>query len=451
MVHSAGTDPSYVDPVPDTLRRIVVEVAAEGEARSVDLLLPAQRPVGELVPSIVDAVFGDAGEHRRWQLSRLAGAPLDTPLSLRDNGVRDGDVLTMTSVRIRPPRLLPTEPCAVVATVCDTTTPAARAAAVTGLGMLGVLVGAVALVGSGLTTGHGWHLWSAGALSAVAATTSVAVGRGDPALAAVLNTAAVVFAVATGVLAVAGASPAALLLLCATSALAMAAVLLWAARGGAELIGFAAMAAALTLAVSAGSAVGPRPQAAGATLLVVSFVAVAAAPRITILAARLGPPREVVDEVRATGAHRVLTALIAGWSLSAALGSAAIGAAAWRADAPGPVAAALCAAAGIALMLRARSHADPVRRIWLIAGGFVSVAVGVLVVSRWAPAQGWWIGAAAVLVCAVGVRWAGRPAALTPTVRHAVQVCEYIALAAVVPLACWVSGVYGMVRDASLS
>ncbi|ORB28769.1 type VII secretion integral membrane protein EccD [Mycolicibacterium parafortuitum] len=437
--------------MPDTLRRIVVEVAAEGRSRSVDLVLPAQRPVGELVPSIIDTVLGDTGPHRRWHLSRLAGPPLDPPLSLRDNGVRDGDVLTMTSAPITPPRLLPTEPCAVVATVCDTTTTAARAAVVTAVGVLGVLVGAVALVGSGLTTGHGGHLWSAAALSAVAATTSVAVGRGDPALASVLNTAAIVFAVATGVLAVPGAAPPAVLLLCATSALAMAAVLLWTARRGGELLGFAAVASALTLAASVGAVVDPRPQTVGAALLVVSFVAVAAAPRITILAARLGPPREVVGEAQATGAHRVLTALIAGWSLSAALGSAGVGAAAWRADAPGPVAAGLCVAAGIALMLRAGSHAHPLRRIWLITCGFVSVAIGVLVVVCWAPGQGWWIGAAAVLVCTAGVRWAGRPATLTPTARHAVQVCEYVALAAVVPLACWVSGVYGLVRDASLS
>ena len=37
-----------------------------------------------------------------------------------------------------------------------------------------------------------------------------------------------------------------------------------------------------------------------------------------------------------------------------------------------------------------------------------------------------------------------------PVVRHAVQLLEYVALAAVVPLAVWVTGVYGVVRDLSL-
>ena len=37
-----------------------------------------------------------------------------------------------------------------------------------------------------------------------------------------------------------------------------------------------------------------------------------------------------------------------------------------------------------------------------------------------------------------------------PVVRHAVQLLEYVALAAVVPLGAWVTGVYGVVRDLSL-
>ncbi len=38
-----------------------------------------------------------------------------------------------------------------------------------------------------------------------------------------------------------------------------------------------------------------------------------------------------------------------------------------------------------------------------------------------------------------------------PVVRTAFSVIEYIALAAVIPLAFWVMGLYGMVRELSLS
>jgi hypothetical protein len=41
-------------------------------------------------------------------------------------------------------------------------------------------------------------------------------------------------------------------------------------------------------------------------------------------------------------------------------------------------------------------------------------------------------------------------ATVNPLARRTVEVLEYLALAAVVPLACWVGGLYGLIRGVSL-
>jgi hypothetical protein len=40
---------------------------------------------------------------------------------------------------------------------------------------------------------------------------------------------------------------------------------------------------------------------------------------------------------------------------------------------------------------------------------------------------------------------------LSPFVRRGIEVVDYLALAAVVPLACWVGGLFGFVRGLSLT
>lgn len=102
--------------MPDTLRRIAVHAAgAGGGAATVDLVVPAGLPLGELMPSIVDVTVGTSEGPRHWQLTRPAGEPLDPSMSLRDNAVDDGDLLVLADVRILPPLRLPADPCAVVA------------------------------------------------------------------------------------------------------------------------------------------------------------------------------------------------------------------------------------------------------------------------------------------------------------------------------------------------
>jgi hypothetical protein len=62
------------------------------------------------------------------------------------------------------------------------------------------------------------------------------------------------------------------------------------------------------------------------------------------------------------------------------------------------------------------------------------------------PAQVGWVSA---VLIAIGLG-ATRPPRLNAVTARVVEVLEYAALVAVVPLACWVGGVYAMVRGVSL-
>jgi hypothetical protein len=63
------------------------------------------------------------------------------------------------------------------------------------------------------------------------------------------------------------------------------------------------------------------------------------------------------------------------------------------------------------------------------------------------PAQTAWVSA---VIIAIGLG-AARPVRPNAATVRAVEVLEYAALVAVVPLACWIAGVYAMVRGVSLA
>ena len=74
-----------------------------------------------------------------------------------------------------------------------------------------------------------------------------------------------------------------------------------------------------------------------------------------------------------------------------------------------------------------------------------------LVVVIAAPAPGFGICASAALACAVVLYRNGVATEANPLLRRAIQVSEYVALAAVIPLAFWLTGVYAVVREMSLT
>jgi hypothetical protein len=104
---------------------------------------------------------------------------------------------------------------------------------------------------------------------------------------------------------------------------------------------------------------------------------------------------------------------------------------------------------GLVAVLRARTHIDMCRRTALIVGGTGAIGSGGALVVVSAPGQANWV---CLIAVAVGLSMlAGRFGAMAnPLVRRAVEVSEYLALTAVVPLACWIGGLYGLIRGVSL-
>ncbi|MDP9167986.1 MAG: EsaB/YukD family protein, partial [Actinomycetota bacterium] len=78
--------------------RVCIQADRHGDPVMVDVLLPSNATLGELLPTIVGFVDGGAlpGDTAvRWRLEHPSTGPLDPSLSLLDNGIRDGDLLIL--------------------------------------------------------------------------------------------------------------------------------------------------------------------------------------------------------------------------------------------------------------------------------------------------------------------------------------------------------------------
>jgi len=98
-------------------------------------------------------------------------------------------------------------------------------------------------------------------------------------------------------------------------------------------------------------------------------------------------------------------------------------------------------------VLRARTHVDRARRAALVAGGLFCATSAFAVLSAHSPERVAW---AMLVVMTLGLGTLRRSGA-TPFASRAANLLDYAALAAVVPLACWVIGVYGLARDWQVS
>jgi len=237
-------------------------------------------------------------------------------------------------------------------------------------------------------------------------------------------------------------------LLAAAVACTASILLLRVTRCGAICLTALATSAALTSAAAACGVVWTLSvTTTGAALSTLSLGAVAVAARLSIATAGLAHADDDLAELtpRAIAAHESLTGLVIGSAAAAALGAVLV--------APGiatnPVAALFAAVVGLVLVLRARTHIGVHRRAALALAGMTAIVAGCAGVVISAPGQANWVVLAAT---AVGLTTLGRGVGVTksPLAGRAVDVVEYIALAAVLPLACWVGGVYGLVRGLSL-
>lgn len=438
------------------MRRLAIHptvTAGKEVPEAVDLTLPADSPIAVLIPPIVDVVLNGsatAAAPLRWHLARIGGRPLDTSMTLRENDVHDGDLILLTADPGPLPRSRPGDASAIVAEVANPL-PTQWPGAFTVSGIAVTIVSAAALAATGLAAGSTMHLWTAATLSAAGATSAVLIGRPAHRMSLVVSVAAVSFAMVTGFLAVPDASWAPKLLLTATPAFAVSILLLHMARRAPTVL---ASFAAATCALAATGAIGMSAElsfrALGATLTVLSLAALSGAPKLTVAFAGLGPSQPEIGNQRAEAGHRILTGLVAGWSLSTTLGVVAVAADAGAGIVPPAIAAIFAADIGLLLLLRTGTHVDARRRAVLGVAGLCSLTAAFIVTVSATPAYASWpCAAAAAAGMVLGCR-EGSFEPPNPLVRNLFQMVEYLALATVVPLAAWVAGVYVLVRGLSL-
>lgn len=449
--------------MPDSLCRLTVAACSEDAHCAVDLALPADMYIGQLMPAILDIVHCDSVlpvTGRRWWLSRLGDSPLDESMTLNDNNIRDGDVLLLTA----------TEPSAPERVVCDPSHALARHGSGGGGPILRTVpaiccvllcaVGAATLAWSAARTPSAAHI-ATGACVAVAAVVGAVVVRRRHYLSVPLSLIAVFFAAAVGFLAVPPGPPGTGLLLACAAAFAAAILMLRVTGCGRICLTAIATVSALTGAVAIAVVMwGLQANAAGAALATISLATLGVAPRLSMALSGISPSMPDIDDTddampetvaaKAELTHRTLTGLVCGASMSASLGAASVVLGQIRHPGSALRDMTFTAVVAIILLLRVRTHADVLRRIGLAISATIAATAGFAAAAIEAPGQA---PLASALAAAAGAAALGCLTELTmgPITVRAVEVVENVMLAAVLPLACWVGGVYGLARGLSLT
>jgi type VII secretion integral membrane protein EccD len=422
--------------------RLAIQVERGDDCDLIDVAVPAGTPVCLLLPAIVamvDSTTDPATSVDDWRLDRWSGVPVDDSMTLTDNGIRDGELVFLTSRRAPPVGLVQWDPCRTVA-VADRPIESSRAIG-PAVCVWAAMTASVALAWSGAGA-QGWsHVVVAAAASCAAAVMAIANGSDTG-----LRVAAVCLAAATGFLAVPANPSAANAFLASAAGLSMA-LLVSRSRPSAALAATATLAGLVAVATVAPLVAPLSVSAVGAVLSTTSLGLLAVAARVAMLAARLRPDEHPDDcETRAALAHLTLTGLVIGCACGAAIGALVVALGCRRPDAPTLAGIGFTAVVGLALALRGRTQADQPRRTAVTVGGLCCFTSSFAIVVGAAPAYAGWTSA---VLIAIGLG-AIRRRALGPGLARAVEILEYAVLAAVVPLACWVAGVYAIVRESHL-
>ncbi|BBX04390.1 type VII secretion integral membrane protein EccD [Mycolicibacterium moriokaense] len=351
-----------------------------------------------------------------------------------DNDVHHGEVLLLTATEPPIAKRVACDPCLAVASgVPRGDAPVLRVLPAVCCVVLGGL-GALVLAWSG-TRSHvlvGLCLAVAGAGGAIVHWRV----RGDPLICVPLSLVGILYAGAVGFLSVPSETAAPRLLL-ASAAVFFVAILLLQSTSSTTYLTAIATVSALTTAVT-GIAATWRLEftACGAGLVIFSLAILGMAPKLSMILSRtpVDSAAHVTQEC-----HLTLTGLVVGSAVAAALGAASVavgeGSALCGTTFTGVVA--------LVLLLRMRTHVDPTRRAWLAAAAMLTAATGFAATAFSVPDHVPVISALATISGAATLTYLAGPT-VSPIVVRTVEVIEYIALAAVVPLACWVAGVFGL-------
>lgn len=439
------------------LRRVSVHA---GNA-VVDLALPSGLPVATLLPPIVDALKADGVSDSiatRYQLSVLGSAALDSSATLAQCGVRDGDVLVLNRSATPTPAVRYDDVAEAVSQMLtgqawspSRNARAARLTAALGAGCL-TGIGCLALVrntfASNVFVGATAGVTALIAFAALLLAALTNRGYRDAMAGVTLSLVATAFATVAGFLAVPGTPGLPNMLLAAAAASVTAALAIRVSDCGARtLTAVSCFAMIVAVAAFAGVVTGVQLPAIGAALALVSLGLLGLSARAAIVLAGLSPEpaHPAPDDLaaRAIRADAWLISLLAAFSASAATGAIVTVAA----GTPRPGSTALGAATGALLLLRAES-VDKKRMLPGVISAVATIATTFGVVSLRTPGHGAWIAAATALLVAgafyLGFVAPGR--SLSPIARKSVELLECVVLIAMVPLTCWLWGLYGAAR-----
>ncbi|MFY9917698.1 MAG: type VII secretion integral membrane protein EccD [Mycobacterium sp.] len=455
------------------LCRLTVRTHRLGLTAAVDVALPARLELGEMLPDIVVLVGAQpesAGKDRaeRWRLSRLDGSSLDESMTLHENSIRDGDVLLLTTEAPVPERSFND----VSGYVVDASAAADRDSGwLRRIGALSCLwsagFGATTLAWPGQTT-PGSRAVIAAIVAVVATVAAILSSRIDaqPLPTLTLGMTAAAFGGVAGFLMVPGGPAPPNFFLAAAICSAVSTVLLHATARGTTFFTTITTFSSVVALAAAIVAVWPAPtRTVGAVLTAASLAMLSAAAKLSILLTGLSPrlpnaaEASSEDEIvpaavgafRAKRAHDTLTGLLAGFSLSAASGAVLV-----AADQPGQIAwkcVAFTGVVSVALILRASQQRGAVRSTMILIAGLVSTTAAFTLTAISATQHAAGICLVAVVLGAGALFLTGTDVGsrLSPFARRGIEVVDYAAIAAVVPLACWVGGVFDFVRGVSLT
>ncbi len=418
----------------ESLCRLSVRSNGETACEVTDLILPAGAAVDSLLPDIVALAQPHAPDGVSWCLDRATGGPIDGSLSLRQNGVHDGDVLQLLRGTIPELGILRKhrETMAAGPSPPDPT----RRRVGPALGLWAVAVAAIILIWSAR---HGDRTTAAtigcgGTLAAL--TVSWRSGRAH------WPGTVVVLAFATGFSAVPGGAAAPNVLLGSAAAFAAALVLL---RIGAHGISVAAAAFSAPIIVAAAVASIwslPLTSTAVATTAL-ALVVLSAAPRCAVTVAGLTPQSAQVvdgDAQRIGLAHRVLTAMTMGAAAAAAVGAVVVALAA--VDRPSTATLVFSWMVAAAIALRAPSYRLPLRRWSILIAGMVCTTAALAVTAVMFPAWATALGGGVVVIVTATQRIGHVSAPAVQRLRY----LECAALVAVPPCALWAADIFSLVR-----
>jgi ESX secretion system protein EccD len=439
----------------DVLTRITVA----SPQRRVDLVLPAEAPLAELLPDLVqragDGLADQGQQHGGWALHRFGGTRIAATESMAAAGVRDGEVLHLVPARTAWP-----EP--EYDDVVDEIAVGARRLGARWSGGA-TRIAAVLVAGAVLAAGLLPPVAAARDGTAALALAAILLGAGvlaarayaEPLVGVALAAYSLPVAFVGG-LHVLGAGPlTASHLIVATTALVVWAVAGAIGAGGGLWIFVGGAAAGLLGCAAAMAATATDDARAAAILLVVTVAGATLAPSLAIRLGRLPLPVVALpadadpaalaarpDRNRVLAAVARSDAMLTGLLVGVAV--AATGAA-WVLRDAGRAALLLTLVAGLALLLRTRLLVTVRQRVPLLAGGtavlLMPFATGAWDVGRLAVPL---LAIAVVGLAAAGVRYRRR--APSPYLGRAADVVEVLCLISVIPIAAAVLDLYAAMR-----